>query len=509
MLLVAGWLLTALALVALRVPHLFGPLDDPHSWRQCDTAHYSLDFYRNGIDLLHPAVCWLGGYRTLILEFPLPEAMSALLYRLRGPDPMWDRVVSLAFFVVAGVYLRAFVRLWTSRRVAWLALIAYLAFPLGQFFSRAAQVDFVAAAFAHALLFHATRAIERRSLFHAAVAAGSGALAAMIKAPYVIPVLGPLALVVLAGPRLRGALVTGGVLAVTAVAFMLWRRHVDTVNAAAPEWGFLPGYYKEVNPLWWYVGTWAQRQDPSNWIRLARRFVLDVLTPIGALLVLLGCVRWRGPEPRRIGLLPIALAWLAGSLAYLLVFFPLNVIHNYYQVPFLAPLAILVALGADLIWERGPRLKPMRIPLGAFGFVAFVVAAVVSVYTLGYYRVDWLRVEAGRLIAEGVPRKDLIVVADHGTEYSDPRLLFRSDHAGWPIAIGDLERVRLERLAELGARWVAVVTDPEHPGLQPPPFLERGSAGRYPVQHAGRQIGTLSIYDLGRVVGPESMVMNR
>src|SRR5437867_5024804 len=104
----AAWAVSAAMLLSLRLGHLSGPLDDPHSWRQCDTAHYSLDFFRRGIDLLHPAVCWLGSHRTLILEFPLPEAISALLYHALGPDPRWDRVVSLAFFVIATVYLFAF-----------------------------------------------------------------------------------------------------------------------------------------------------------------------------------------------------------------------------------------------------------------------------------------------------------------------------------------------------------------------------------------------------------------
>ena len=30
---------------------------------------------------------------------------------------------------------------------------------------------------------------------------------------------------------------------VSAVAFAIWRYHVDTVNAAAPDWNFLPAYY--------------------------------------------------------------------------------------------------------------------------------------------------------------------------------------------------------------------------------------------------------------------------
>src|SRR5262249_15000452 len=77
----AAFAFAALALLALRVPHLTGELTDPHAWRQCDTVHFALDFYRRGFDLLHPAVCWLGAHRTILLNFPLSEAITALLYR--------------------------------------------------------------------------------------------------------------------------------------------------------------------------------------------------------------------------------------------------------------------------------------------------------------------------------------------------------------------------------------------------------------------------------------------
>jgi len=65
--------LTAAFLVLLilpRIQHLIGPIDDPHSWRQCDTAQYAYAFYQNGTDLLRPSVCWMGNHKTVILEFP-------------------------------------------------------------------------------------------------------------------------------------------------------------------------------------------------------------------------------------------------------------------------------------------------------------------------------------------------------------------------------------------------------------------------------------------------------
>ncbi len=77
-----GFVLCLMLLIALRFLHFGTEIDGPHDWRQCDTGWFIWDFYKNGIDLLHPAVCWMGATDTLILEFPLPEALVAIGYHL-------------------------------------------------------------------------------------------------------------------------------------------------------------------------------------------------------------------------------------------------------------------------------------------------------------------------------------------------------------------------------------------------------------------------------------------
>jgi len=496
-----GWWVAAAALFALRIPHLGGPLDDPHSWRQCDTFFYSLQFHRHGIDLLHPAVAWLGAPRALIFEFPLNEALSAVLYGAFGASPLWDRVVALAFFAAAAAYLFGFVRHVAGSRPAWLATLAYLAFPLGQYYSRAAQVDFTATAFAHALLFHATLAIERRAIGQASIAAACGVLAVLIKAPYVLPILGPLGLAALASPSLATVGLGALALGVPAIAFKVWRRHVDHVNDLVPDWTFLPGFYKEVNPLWWYVGSWSQRLEVASWIKLAKRMIQEVATPLGMVLAAVGLF-FRAPSGRRFGPVALALAWSVATAIYLTVFFPLNVIHSYYQIPFLAPAAMLVGLGGELLWQRLPRLS--RVPAGAIVYAIFLALSCWMVRPLGYYRIDWLRIEAGKMIDRRVPRGDLIVVADHSSGYSDPRLLVRADRTGWPLAMSDLDPPRLQRLAALGARWVAVINDPEHADLAPPAFLAPSLVAREAIRHGEHAMGTLSVYRLDPAAGTAS-----
>jgi 4-amino-4-deoxy-L-arabinose transferase-like glycosyltransferase len=492
------WLLTTAALLVLRLPHLGGPLDDPHSWRQCDTAHYALDFFRRGIHLLAPAVCWMGPHRTVILEFPLTEAVIALLYRLGGPSLVCDRLVALALFGLATFYLHRIVRLLAGPRPAWLATLAYAAFPLGQFYSRTAHVDFAATALAHAMLFHGLRACRSGAAGETVLAAACGTLAAMIKAPATAAAFVPLALGALAAQRadawVRLALIAG----LPLVGFGLWWRYVDQVNRAAPDWSFLPGYYKGAQPPGWYFGTLAMRLEPANWLRLARRVVRELATPVGALLALAGTL-WSGARGAVRGASPrgFAIAWAVGAVLYLLVFFQLNLIHSYYQIPLLAPLAFFVGLGAELALERLPRLGPVSV--GALAVALFLALAAWAPRSLGYYRVDWLRVEAGRAIEQRVPPGELVVACDYGAAFSDPRVLFRADREGWSLGIGDLVPDRVRRLETLGARWVAVVTDPEHPALAPPAFLEPARVTSASLAHAGVALGTLHLFELARL----------
>src|SRR4051812_38803 len=81
----APWFLLAVAVarpVWFRVSTLAVPfIEEPHAWRQADTQAYIDNYVRYGIDLLSPRLDKLGGHVPLILEFPLHEALAAILSR--------------------------------------------------------------------------------------------------------------------------------------------------------------------------------------------------------------------------------------------------------------------------------------------------------------------------------------------------------------------------------------------------------------------------------------------
>ena len=124
-----GFPVAVFLLFAWRFLH-FGPeIDAPHDWRQCDTAWYIRDFYKNGVDLLHPAVCWMGARDTLALEFPLPEAVVAWFYRAFGESIPLARLIFLGFFAGAAAYFFRIAHFILGRPLARLATLVYLAAP--------------------------------------------------------------------------------------------------------------------------------------------------------------------------------------------------------------------------------------------------------------------------------------------------------------------------------------------------------------------------------------------
>ena len=123
--------------------HFAGSIDEPHSWRQCDTANYALAFYKEGIRLLRPSVCWMGSYKTVILEFPFPEALMALMYHILGYHLYLARVVTFLFFAGSAIYLYFIVCYVLRKRLAMIATAVYMILPLSLFYSRAVHVDFL------------------------------------------------------------------------------------------------------------------------------------------------------------------------------------------------------------------------------------------------------------------------------------------------------------------------------------------------------------------------------
>ena len=150
-----GFLALCLVIIGLRFLHFEPEIDSPHAWRQCDTHQYITSFHDDGIDLLHPSVCWMGGHKTLLLEFPLPEAVVAIAYSIFGESLWLGRFIFLVFFGFCALYVFKSLKLFYDDGVSKLATVVFMLSPLALFYSRAIHIDFCAMGLrdGHVLLF--------------------------------------------------------------------------------------------------------------------------------------------------------------------------------------------------------------------------------------------------------------------------------------------------------------------------------------------------------------------
>ncbi len=484
-----AFLLAALVLILLPLRHLGGELDGAHVWRQMDTSRTIRAFREEGIDLLRPVVSWMGPWRVVVLECPLPQAAAALVQRGLETDSLAAaRSVFFASFLMAVVALWAALRASAGDEFARWATLVFLATPLAQHYSRALVVDLFAIGGGLLAFALAASGLERRSIPLLALAALVAVPAAVVKGPVLLPLAPPLLVLALAGHDRKLLLRAAPLGLLPLAAFALWRLHAEAVNAAAPDWSFLPDYHRMTNMGRWYFGSLGQRLDPVALKTLAGRIPGAVAGPAGAMLLLVAVALF----PRRADL-RVVLAWLAGAGLYVLVFWNLNVVHDYYQLAVLPALAFLLAGPLALLASRLAARGPLAW-VAPLALLAVLSAVNVRWADRHLYAVPPVGLAFGGAVRSLTPANALVVAVKDDVDARCPLLLEPSRRDGWSVREEFLTPTLVDTLRALGATHLAWV----HRG-EPSP----GRAGRLallPRRTCPLPDGyTLSLWDLGNL----------
>ncbi len=452
-----------------------GPeLDDPHMWRQADTAYYIWDYYVNGVDFLHPSVSWMGAHKTVILEFPLPEALAAWAYQLLGPHLIWSRLLFLGFFLGAAAYFFKIIRHVADAELAAFATLVFLMLPLGIYYSRAVHIDFCAVFFAHGMLYYLLRAVQQDSwrLFLASMFMAT--IGFLVKAPYVFYLALPALGYIHHSGKWRFFLRHSYLLLIPILTFVAWQWHVKQVNAAMPDWSFIPDYHKMDNMKGWYFGRMSDRGEWPLWQLIWGRVKFEVAAVWGVPLMFLGAILWL--RDFRANFMRL---WAIGTFVYLLVFFSLNFIHDYYQIPFLAPVAFFIALPLYHLhnWLAGKNRAVaglvMIVGMSLFGWQCIRLTEGIhlsedeKLYMGRYYQPDELPQKAGALIRAHTPENAVVITTFGGLDVRCPLVLYHARRPGWSIGKQNLSVSLLQQLIANGATHFALLQiDPMTPELE-------------------------------------------
>jgi multisubunit Na+/H+ antiporter MnhF subunit len=346
-----AWLAGLIAVGTLiRIPQLWHGLNEMHAFRQTQTTYVALEYARHGINLLHTPLPIFGPNSDVPMEFPLVQAVAALLIRIGvGPD-MAMRIVGLVGFQVAAIVLFVLVLRWHGRLAAIVVLALFEFSPFGLAWGAAALIDFPAVALSLGMVVGMDAWFRSGSRIALASGALSAWLAFLVKATTppawcVLVVVSAAAAYVTARSwsRIITGFLAGPILGVAAG--LGWARYADAVKSRNPLTHFLTS----AGLSDWNFGTLGQRFDPGAYVPVLLRVGAEIAGPLwlGLVFAVLGIIL----APTRVDRLRRA-GWLGTAVAAPLLFFNLYHVHNYYLIGIFPAIVASVGIGIVAVAQR-------------------------------------------------------------------------------------------------------------------------------------------------------------
>ncbi len=418
----------------MRTHHITFPLNDMHSFRQTQTAGLIRDFYRQGIDLLYPTMITLGDPGYVILEFPLYQAISAVLYKIFIPDVILARSFSILCGILSIVFVYRLSIKFLDQKSALFASFFYAFMPLNIFFQRVPMPEPFTILLSLIMLDFMIEGINNKKNILLIIGVIAGSFGLMTKSPYVAPLYLPFIYAVYKRERSIRSLFSIRMFFscfVPLILLVLWQSHANSVNETyfgTENYPFKELYSAVMVKLHpvneWYFGTIAQRLDFKNYLAIWERIYREMLSFTGIFAFVLGI--FSIAKRKEI----FCFIWLFSILLSIMCIFHLNVVHNYYQLPLTPILAIFCGAGAtcftNLFRTKILVSSAIIILLIPFIYVNYLNSKVL-------FKEDNDYVEVGRFIDDHIPKNVLIVTSLPKNPDQDlwyPVLMYFADRHG-------------------------------------------------------------------------------
>lgn len=403
------------------------PVADWHSWRQAETSSVSRNFARYGFDILHPRMDNISNVQSgkdnpngyFFVEFPIYNILQAGLFKVFGIFTIeeWGRLVSMAASVAAGLFLYLIVRKHTNETVGLFSALFYMFIPFNIYYGRTILPDTsMTMAYLGAIYFFDKWISARKKEKFAGktrdyLLALFFTVVALLLKPHALFFLLPIGYLVFQAFGWN--------------ALKKWQLYFFAIVSVAPllAWRVWMLQYPEGIPAneWLFNGN-GIRFRPSffRWIFYERLTKL-ISGYVGVLLLAAGLLQLRKTKDW----LFFACFFLS-SLVYVSVIATGNVQHDYYQIPTIPSIAILMALGSYFLWNW----KLKSLPVGK----VVLVMIICSSFYFGWNIVkDYFNINNRSLIAAGeavqklTPKDALVIVNYNG----DSSAIYQTDRKGW------------------------------------------------------------------------------
>lgn len=437
------WLSLCVALF-MRLPGLTNPLLDFASFRQTYTAMIARNFYRHGMQILSPRLDIIGIQN--ISEFPIYPACIAVLYHIFGEYEFLGRLFSIACGLGCIVYLYKLGVLFWSRLAGTLAGLSFAILPMAVYYTRTYQMDALMLVCSIASIYYLYRWYEIQRIYLFILAVFFFGLALLIKIPTLYLFLPMAYIFYLRFKHLQRTSLhsfwkdasvlrlfsSGVVFVVLAILpaffwyFILPEIQPDPDSFVGPENSILGRLLKpEALLLRVFI---LLKWKTIRTLFLTR--LLEYHLTFGGTLILLcwaiyairrrlqkhGLRRQYNVEPSDLrghnSMLWLCAWWCVGIVGFMLAFPVFNSLHEYYQLPMLAPATLLIGFAIQELWIHRQQDKFVK-TLNYIAMLAGILILPYSIFRLhSRLKVNHEFLEITRQVRNLNPEGRFIVVMD-------------------------------------------------------------------------------------------------
>jgi hypothetical protein len=473
-----AWLIEYYALLLVlcsglivRLYQITNPINDWMSFRQTQTASTILNYYRDGINILLPRVNSIGDPGILVLEFPLYQAIGALIYKLTSPDIIYIRLFSIACCLVTAVYLYKLVQRFFDKETALYAAIFFLFAPLSIFFSRTPMIESFASMLSIMFLYYFIIWIEQKKPYFLVFGIILASLALIVKSPYSLVMLPMIVYYAYHQYGLRKILVNYQLLIgmfIPLLVLVLWQMYANHTNNLFNSLSDYPynslhkAFEVKISELnTWYFSTVSQRFDLATYFVIGKRIVTEVLVVIGFVLIVFSF------PLKNIKHGFLFEVWLLSVLLSFFVILNLNYVHNYYQLPCVAIMAIYCGKGLKVLIEKItsiPSLIHFRYRILVLVFIAYIIGVYGVIQLSHYYESDTPGYyQYGQRISSILASDEsMVAISTTNNDKWNPTMLYFADKKGYIVPQSILNQDMIDYLIRKNVKWLIVVApDPK------------------------------------------------
>ncbi len=408
------FLLLLLIFLPFRLYHLTYPILDAFNFRQAQTATIALNFYKNGINLFQTEldIFGIGKERFLTLEFPIYEAIVALLYRIFSVQDLLGRIVSITFGFIGAWYLHKLVKLLTGNEIiSYLSAFFFLAAPLNMFYQRSFMIEpTVIALLLMGIYYFVSWVIHQddRNYFLALIILTLGFLHKGLYGPFWLL---PMFIYYIKKNSIQQILSLKflSLIFIPLVSLFLWQQHVNKINTLAGHTFFTT---ESINHLEWNFGLLSDRFNIYDWQFRLGQVLNGIFLKPGLFIFLLGLLTIKKFDKSG-----FFFFFLLSQIIYFVTLFRIQQ-QNYYQLVMVPSFAVFMAVG---LFQVGRWItKQLKKSITLIFIVLFCSFYVYKswINTLPSFYIDWDWYSRLKTFGESVPKDSVGILVTPGFDWN-------------------------------------------------------------------------------------------